>query len=57
MPAGSPVGWEQANRGCPKVNLQVLATIAATVAFYEKHGYSVYQRVGMAKVLGPFAGE
>src|SRR5262249_9733670 len=30
---------ELARRGCPKVNLQVLASNAATVAFYQKVGY------------------
>ena len=44
---------ELAGRGCPKVNLQVLASNAATVAFYEKLGYSVEERVSMGKLLGP----
>ena len=43
---------ELAGRGCPKVNLQVLASNAATVAFYEKLGYSVEERVSMGKLLG-----
>src|SRR6516165_5621856 len=43
---------ELASRGCPKINLQVLATNAATVVFYEKLGYSVEQRISMGKVLG-----
>jgi ribosomal protein S18 acetylase RimI-like enzyme len=43
---------ELASRGCPKVNLQVLASNAATVAFYEKLGYSVEERVSMGKLLG-----
>jgi ribosomal protein S18 acetylase RimI-like enzyme len=47
---------ELASRGCPKVNLQVLSTNAATVAFYEKVGYSVEERVSMGKVLEPGAG-
>jgi ribosomal protein S18 acetylase RimI-like enzyme len=38
-------------RGCPKINLQVLASNAATVAFYEKLGYAVEERVSMGKVL------
>jgi len=42
---------ELASRGCPKINLQVLATNAATVAFYEKLGYSVEERISMGKVL------
>jgi ribosomal protein S18 acetylase RimI-like enzyme len=44
---------ELADRGCPKVNLQVLASYAATVAFYEKLGYAVEERVSMGKLLGP----
>jgi ribosomal protein S18 acetylase RimI-like enzyme len=44
---------ELAVRGCPKVNLQVLASNAATVAFYEKLGYSVEERVSLGKLLGP----
>jgi ribosomal protein S18 acetylase RimI-like enzyme len=43
---------ELARRGCPKVNLQVLATNAATVAFYTKLGYAVEERISMGKVLG-----
>jgi ribosomal protein S18 acetylase RimI-like enzyme len=42
---------ELAQRGCPKINLQVLSTNAATVAFYQKLGYSVEQRVSLGKVL------
>jgi ribosomal protein S18 acetylase RimI-like enzyme len=42
---------ELAGRGCPKVNLQLLASNAATVAFYEKLGYSVEERVSMGKLL------
>ena len=37
--------------GCLKVNLQVLASNAAVVAFYEKLGYRVEDRVSMGKVL------
>jgi ribosomal protein S18 acetylase RimI-like enzyme len=44
---------ELSDRGCPKVNLQVLASNAATVAYYEKLGYSVEDRVSMGKLLGP----
>ena len=47
---------ELAGRGCPKVNLQVLASNAATVAFYEKLGYSVEERVSMGKLLGAGSG-
>ena len=42
---------ELAQRGCPKINLQVLATNAATVGFYSKLGYHVEERVSMGKVL------
>lgn len=42
---------ELAARGCPKVNLQVLASNADTVAFYKKLGYAVEERVSMGKLL------
>jgi ribosomal protein S18 acetylase RimI-like enzyme len=42
-------------RGCPKVNLQVVASNAATVAFYQKLGYAVEERVSMGKLLGSVA--
>lgn len=38
-------------RDCPKINLQVLAANAGTVAFYQKLGYRVEERVSMGKVL------
>jgi ribosomal protein S18 acetylase RimI-like enzyme len=37
--------------GCPKVNLQVVASNAATVDFYKKLGYSIEERVSMGKLL------
>jgi ribosomal protein S18 acetylase RimI-like enzyme len=37
--------------GCTKVNLQVRATNAAVVAFYETLGYAVEERVSMGRVL------
>jgi phosphinothricin acetyltransferase len=40
-----------AARGCPKINLQVRATKAATVAFYEKHRYIVEERISMGKIV------
>jgi hypothetical protein len=40
-----------ADRGCMKVNLQVRATNAAVVAFYEQLGYAVEERVSMGKRL------
>ncbi|MCP3902760.1 MAG: GNAT family acetyltransferase [Planctomycetes bacterium] len=42
-----------AERGCLKVNLQVLATNAEVVAFYEHLGYAVEERVSMGKQLVP----
>lgn len=38
-----------AERGCPKVNLQVLPTNAEVVAFYEQLGYAVEERISMGK--------
>ena len=40
-----------AARGCLKVNLQVRASNAGVVAFYERLGYAVEQRVSMGKRL------
>jgi ribosomal protein S18 acetylase RimI-like enzyme len=40
-----------AGRGCLKVNLQVRASNAGVVAFYEKLGYAVEERVSMGKRL------
>jgi ribosomal protein S18 acetylase RimI-like enzyme len=51
------VEHELARRGCPKVNLQVLASNAATVAFYKKVGYAVEERISMGKLLGPAASD
>jgi ribosomal protein S18 acetylase RimI-like enzyme len=45
------VEQELAKRGCPKINLQVLSSNAGTVAFYQKLGYSVEERVSMGKLL------
>jgi ribosomal protein S18 acetylase RimI-like enzyme len=41
-----------AERGSPKVNLQVLPSNAGAIEFYEKLGYRVEQRTSMGKVLG-----
>jgi ribosomal protein S18 acetylase RimI-like enzyme len=40
-----------AKRGCLKVNLQVRASNAGVVAFYEGLGYAVEERVSMGKRL------
>jgi ribosomal protein S18 acetylase RimI-like enzyme len=39
--------------GCPKVNLQVRASNAGVVAFYQKLGFHVEERVSMGKHLHP----
>jgi ribosomal protein S18 acetylase RimI-like enzyme len=36
-------------RGCVKLNLQLLCSNAATVAFYQKIGYAVEERISMGK--------
>jgi ribosomal protein S18 acetylase RimI-like enzyme len=41
---------ELVRRGCPKINLQVIGSNAATVAFYTKLGYAVEDRISMGKV-------
>ena len=40
-----------ARRGCLKVNLQVRASNAGVVAFYERLGYAIEERVSMGKRL------
>jgi ribosomal protein S18 acetylase RimI-like enzyme len=40
-----------ADRGCVKVNLQIIANNHAVTAFYETLGYSVEPRVSMGKIL------
>lgn len=40
-----------ADRGCPKINLQILATNPQAVAFYRSLGYVVEERISMGKVL------
>jgi hypothetical protein len=37
--------------GCPKINLQVLATNTIVVAFYKRLGDAVEERVSMGKSL------
>lgn len=36
-------------RGCPKINLQVRETNKKVIAFYEKLGYQIEERVSMGK--------
>ena len=42
---------ELRRRGCPKINLQVLASNAGTVEFYKKLGYGVEERISMGKIM------
>ena len=44
---------EQALRelGCLKINLQLVASNAQTIAFYTKLGYSVEERISMSKII------
>ena len=42
-----------AARGCPKINLQVLASNREVVAFYERLGWRVEERVSMGKTIAP----
>ena len=37
--------------GCPKINLQVRAGNQAVVAFYQRLGYKIEERVSMGKLL------
>jgi ribosomal protein S18 acetylase RimI-like enzyme len=39
--------------GCEKINLQVRVSNAAVVAFYERLGYAVEERLSMGKRLAP----
>lgn len=42
--------------GCLKVNLQVVASNAATARFYARSGYAVEERISMSKLLSePFS--
>jgi ribosomal protein S18 acetylase RimI-like enzyme len=40
-----------AERGAPKINLQVLSSNAGAITFYEKLGYRIEERISMGKVL------
>jgi ribosomal protein S18 acetylase RimI-like enzyme len=42
---------ELGERGCPKVNLQVLDSNRDVIAFYERLGWRVEERVSMGKTL------
>lgn len=44
-------GRRLAALGCIKVNLQVVASNANTVEFYERSGYRVEPRISMSKLL------
>lgn len=43
--------FELAARGCPKINLQVVAENAGVVAFYTHLGYAVEPRISMGKCI------
>ncbi|WP_047815371.1 GNAT family acetyltransferase [Rhodopirellula islandica] len=43
---------ELARRGCPKVNLQVIADNSEVVAFYRSLGFQVEERISMGKLTG-----
>ncbi len=40
-----------AQRGCPKLNIQVRADNAAVVAFYESLGFQTEERISMGKLI------
>ena len=40
-----------ADLGCPKLNLQVRASTPGVVAFYERLGFQVEERISMGKLL------
>jgi ribosomal protein S18 acetylase RimI-like enzyme len=41
--------------GCPKINLQVLPSNSGVVEFYRQLGFSMEERICMAKPIGRFA--
>jgi ribosomal protein S18 acetylase RimI-like enzyme len=43
---------ELSRRGCPKVNLQVIADNSEVVAFYRSLGFQVEERISMGKLTG-----
>jgi len=40
-------------KGCQKINLQVVATNSAVAEFYKKLGYTAEERISMGKVITP----
>ena len=46
---------ELARLGCPKLNLQVRASENEAVAFYQRLGYEIEERVSMGKRLQPIS--
>ena len=46
------VEQELKDLGCPKINLQILPSNAATVAFYSTLGYTIEDRISMGKIVG-----
>ncbi len=42
-----------AERGCPKLNLQVRGATPEVAGFYERLGFQVEERISMGKVLPP----
>lgn len=43
--------------GCPKINLQVVLANYSVVAFYQKLGYAIEERISLSKPIGAFAKE
>lgn len=41
------------NLGCPKINLQVVASNGSAVEVYKKLGYAIEDRISMGKVMRP----
>jgi ribosomal protein S18 acetylase RimI-like enzyme len=41
--------------GCLKINLQVVLANYSVVAFYQKLGYAIEERISMSKPIGAFA--
>ena len=39
-----------AARDCPKINLQILPSNSAVIAFYHKLGYTLEDRISMGKI-------